>query len=85
MTPMGGRLLEDMLRHPWREAAPHPGRADAVALLHDDDNRRALLREALKDVYDLERLSTRVTVNRPPAGFHRPRQQPCGPLPFWRP
>ena len=64
MTPMGGRLLEDMLRHPWREAAPILAVQDAVALLHDDDNRRALLREALKDVYDLERLSTRVTVNR---------------------
>ncbi|WP_462263872.1 DNA mismatch repair protein MutS [Desulfovibrio piger] len=63
-TPMGGRLLEDMLRHPWREAAPILAVQDAVALLHDDDNRRALLREALKDVYDLERLSTRVTVNR---------------------
>ena len=64
MTPMGGRFLEDMLRHPWREAGPIARIQEAVAFFHDDDNRRAALREALREVYDLERLSTRISLNR---------------------
>ena len=64
ITPMGGRLLEDMLRHPWREAAPITRIQDAVAFLHDDDIRRDALRQALSSVYDLERLSTRITLER---------------------
>lgn len=64
MTPMGGRFLEDMLRHPWREAAPIERIQECVAFFHDDDNRRAGLREALREVYDLERLSTRISLNR---------------------
>ncbi|MFT4300721.1 MAG: DNA mismatch repair protein MutS [Desulfovibrio sp.] len=63
MTPMGGRLLEDMLRHPWREASPITRIQDAVAWFHDLDDRRAALREALKSVYDMERLSTRISLN----------------------
>lgn len=63
MTPMGGRLLEDMLRHPWRELGPITRVQDAVAFFHADDVRRASLREALKNVYDLERLSTRISLN----------------------
>lgn len=63
MTPMGGRLLEDMLRHPWRELGPITRVQDAVAFFHADDARRAALREALKNVYDLERLSTRISLN----------------------
>lgn len=63
MTPMGGRLLEDMLRHPWRELGPIARIQDAVAFFYADDARRAALREALKNVYDLERLSTRISLN----------------------
>lgn len=63
MTPMGGRLLEDMLRHPWREVSPITRIQDAVAWFYDDDGRRAALREALKSVYDMERLSTRISLN----------------------
>ena len=63
MTPMGGRLLEDMLRHPWRELGPITRIQDAVACFHADDARRTALREALKNVYDLERLSTRISLN----------------------
>ncbi len=64
MTPMGGRLLEDMLRHPWRESGPIGRIQDAVAFLHADDIRRERLREALDAVYDIERLSTRITLER---------------------
>ena len=63
MTPMVGRLLEDMLRHPWREIGPITRIQDAVAYFYADDARRAALREALKNVYDLERLSTRISLN----------------------
>ncbi|MDE5878865.1 MAG: DNA mismatch repair protein MutS, partial [Desulfovibrio sp.] len=64
MTPMGGRFLEDMLRHPWREAAPIRRIQEAVAFLHDNDEIRGALRAALDKVYDLERLSTRISLNR---------------------
>ena len=64
MTPMGGRFLEDMLRHPWRELAPIRRIQEAVAFLHDNDELRGALRTALDSVYDLERLSTRISLNR---------------------
>ena len=63
MTPMGGRLLEDMLRHPWREVSPIARIQDAVAWLYADDGRRSALRDALNNVYDMERLSTRISLN----------------------
>ena len=37
---------------------------DAVAFLHGDDVRRERMREALDAVYDIERLSTRITLER---------------------
>lgn len=64
MTPMGGRLLEERLRHPWRTVAPIVETQAAVAFLHGQDALRATLREALERVYDLERLSTRIHLNR---------------------
>ncbi len=63
LTPMGGRLLEDMLRHPWREAGPIRRIQDAVDFFHQSDARREALRAALERVYDLERLSTRISLN----------------------
>lgn len=62
-TPMGGRLLEDRLRSPWRDEKPILLTQDAVAWLMPDE-RREPLRLALRSVYDIERLSTRVTLNR---------------------
>ncbi|MDR0816896.1 MAG: DNA mismatch repair protein MutS [Desulfovibrio sp.] len=64
ITPMGGRLLEDMLRHPWRDITPAVRIQDAVLFLHTYDNCRAALRQALKNIYDLERLSTRISIDR---------------------
>lgn len=78
MTPMGGRILEDMLRHPWREAAPIRRIQEAVGYLHDDDELRSSLRAALSKVYDLERLSTRICLNRcTPKDFISLRQSLC--------
>ena len=62
LTPMGGRFLEDMLRHPWREAGAIRRIQDAVDYFCDDAQ-RGRLREALDKVYDLERLSTRISLS----------------------
>jgi DNA mismatch repair protein MutS len=64
MTPMGGRLLERCLRQPWRELGPVVKTQETVAFLHGDDGLRGELRSALDSVYDMERLSTRVTLGR---------------------
>lgn len=64
VTPMGGRLLEDCLRHPWRDLQPIRNTQEAVAYLYEHTPLRARLRTALDAVYDLERLSTRISLNR---------------------
>jgi DNA mismatch repair protein MutS len=64
ITPMGSRLLEDMLRHPWRELAPILRIQDAVAYFHDDDATRTAVRAALKKIGDLERICARISLNR---------------------
>lgn len=64
VTPMGGRLLEERLRHPWRDLPPIKETQDAVACLAAGDSLRNALKKALETVYDLERLSTRICLNR---------------------
>ncbi|SBV94234.1 DNA mismatch repair protein MutS [uncultured delta proteobacterium] len=64
LTPMGGRMLEERLRHPWREIAPIEETQDAVSYLLSGEGLRERLRTALSSVYDLERLSTRICLNR---------------------
>ncbi len=64
LTPMGGRLLEERLRHPWREEDAIAATAETVAFFHEHEAKRAALRAALKQVYDLERLSTRIFLGR---------------------
>ena len=63
-TPMGGRLLEERLRNPWRELAPIQETQDAITWLIAHPENRKKLRETLSGVYDLERLSTRIALNR---------------------
>ncbi len=63
-TPMGGRLLEERLRNPWRELGPIRETQDAVEWLMKHPENRKRLRESLSGVYDLERLSTRIALNR---------------------
>ncbi|MGE4552313.1 MAG: DNA mismatch repair protein MutS, partial [Desulfovibrionaceae bacterium] len=64
MTPMGARLLAERLKRPWREAGPILASQACVARLVEGDALRGELRAALKTVYDLERLSTRVCLGR---------------------
>ena len=64
VTPMGGRLLEERLRHPWREPETIEDTLDAVQHFVRADSAREQLRSRLEAVYDLERLSTRICLNR---------------------
>ncbi|QGY42062.1 DNA mismatch repair protein MutS [Pseudodesulfovibrio cashew] len=64
MTPMGGRLLEERLRRPWKDLSRIEQSQACIALLFERDRLRGDLRGALDSVYDLERLSTRVFLGR---------------------
>ncbi len=64
LTPMGGRLLEERLRHPWREAEPILDCQSAVEWFLEHDEQRRAMRSALDSVHDLERLSTRIFLDR---------------------
>ncbi len=64
MTPMGGRLLAERLKRPWRDPGPARACQDNVEWLYDQDELRARLRSVLDQVYDLERLSTRIFLGR---------------------
>ena len=64
ITPMGGRLLEERLRHPWRDMAIINAGQDAVGCFLGNEPRHKALVSALHDIYDLERLSTRIFLNR---------------------
>lgn len=63
-TAMGGRLLTARLRQPWRSLGPMLRTQEAVAAMVADDNLRTALRRGLSQVYDMERLSTRVVLGR---------------------
>jgi len=63
-TPMGGRLLAERLKNPWKELAPIEKTQEAVAFLFERDGLREALRAELDTVYDLERLSTRIVLGR---------------------
>ena len=64
VTPMGGRLLESRLRQPWVDVDAITSCQDAVAFFFTEDAARGGLRNILDDVYDLERLSTRIFLGR---------------------
>jgi DNA mismatch repair protein MutS len=63
-TAPGARMLADWLSRPLAEPAAIAIRHDAVAWLVGDDGRRALIREALGQVYDGERLLARIATGR---------------------
>lgn len=64
MTPMGGRMLEERLRQPWREQNVIENTQTVVAHLVAEPEKTEILRKALSGVYDLERLSTRIALDR---------------------
>lgn len=63
-TPMGGRLLEERMRCPWRRLDTIVDTQDVVEFLWKRSDIRRNLRSALEGVYDIERLSTRISLNR---------------------
>ncbi len=64
LTPMGGRLLEERLRHPWREVDTIVKHQEAVTYFYQQHDVRRHSRDALKNVFDLERISTRIHLQR---------------------
>jgi DNA mismatch repair protein MutS len=64
MTPMGGRLLQKRLKQPYRDLGPIRATQEAVGFFLEQEESARDLRGALDGVYDLERLCTRITLQR---------------------
>ena len=64
VTPMGGRMLEERMRCPLRKIEAIAAIQDAVQFLVEREGMRRDVRAALESVRDLERLSTRIAMNR---------------------
>lgn len=62
ITAMGGRLLRRMLSMPLLQVEAIRRRLDAVEFLVEQTSVRQQLREALREIYDLERLTSRVVL-----------------------
>jgi DNA mismatch repair protein MutS len=63
LTPMGGRLLRARLAQPLLDRAELDARLDEVQACYDDTILRGRVREILKGLPDLERLTNRVVAN----------------------
>ncbi|MCA9057012.1 MAG: DNA mismatch repair protein MutS, partial [Planctomycetaceae bacterium] len=63
-TPMGARLLADWLSSPLTDSEQIRQRLDAVEELMSDTTTRDHLRSQLKQIYDLQRLTSRVATGR---------------------
>ncbi len=68
ITPMGGRLFKEWLLHPLMSVPEIQKRQDAVEKYVQNDQEREALRQALKNVRDLERLIMRIET-----GYTSPR------------
>jgi DNA mismatch repair protein MutS len=64
VTPMGARLLQDWLVAPLADRPAIEARLDAVAELADENQLRQELRDVLRDGFDLQRLTARVSTGR---------------------
>jgi DNA mismatch repair protein MutS len=64
VTSMGARLLGEWLAGPLTDVSAIGARLDAVGELHADPSFTGDLREALRSIYDIERLLARVTTGR---------------------
>ena len=61
ITAMGGRKLKNLLITPLADAAAIEERLDSVEFFYDNYLLRKKCRELLRDVYDLERIVTRIS------------------------
>jgi DNA mismatch repair protein MutS len=64
ISPMGSRLLKRWVALPLKDIYPLEERLDAVEYLKDNEPERKLFEEQLKKVGDLERIISKVAVNR---------------------
>ncbi len=62
VTSMGGRLLKSWIRYPLTDPGKIRARLDAVEEAKENTRVSGNVREALKSVYDLERLGTKITM-----------------------
>ena len=63
-TPMGARLLREWIDHPLSDLTKLNERQSAVQSLFDDQDTLELLRDQLDGVRDMERMLTRIVLNR---------------------
>lgn len=63
-TAMGGRLLRKWIMRPLKRLSHIERRLNAVEILYDHHEERTRLRDELKEVGDLERLISRISVGR---------------------
>jgi len=64
ITAMGGRLLQDRLCNPWRELETILNSQAVVTYFLENKELRQTLRNNLKFINDIERISTRISLNR---------------------
>ncbi|WP_072697513.1 DNA mismatch repair protein MutS [Desulfovibrio litoralis] len=64
LTPMGSRLLQERLHYPFKDLEQITEIQNAVKYLLENQGLRLRLQKILSQVQDLERLSTRIHVNR---------------------
>jgi len=62
VTSMGGRQLKRWIRYPLLDVEKIQARHDAVEEVKDNPDIRRKIREELKSVYDLERLSSKIAM-----------------------
>jgi len=62
ITAMGGRLLKDWIRYPLIDIKEIENRLDAVSEAKANPGLRLSIRTLLKDVYDLERLGSKISM-----------------------
>ena len=62
LTPMGARLLRGWILHPLRNLDAITRRQDLIAAFHDDPARLAAVRDILRDIRDMERAVSRLSL-----------------------
>ena len=62
LTPMGARLLRGWILQPLRDLEAIAARQDLVAAFHDDAPRLAAVRDILRDMRDMERAVSRLSL-----------------------
>jgi len=62
LTPMGARLLREWILHPLRQLDRISSRQDLVAAFHDDPALLSAVRDILRDIRDMERAVSRLSL-----------------------